>query len=158
MEKLVLSDGSYSVLDYSRLLWIYLKKHGEKTDNPPMRTYVNKTENRIIFKIKTGYHLELLTPEIMKLPGSIKNKLTKEENGKSVPHLEITNVVLVHCNIVNNDYEEDSRVLYTFVPNKSFAQLLDISPKHFILLKTFDVEISYIEVWFTDQNSKPLEI
>ena len=75
-----------------------------------------------------------------------------------MPHLEITEVVLVHFNIVNNDYQQDSRVFYTFVPNKSFGQLLDISPKNFIFLKTFDSEFSYIEVWFTDQNSKPLEI
>ena len=73
-------------------------------------------------------------------------------------HLEITEVVLIHYNIVNNDYQENSRVLYTFVPNKSFGQLLDISPKHFIFLKIFNSEFSYIEVWFADQNSKPLEI
>ena len=94
----------------------------------------------------------------MKLLGSTKSKITKDENCKNVPHLEITEVVLIHCNIVNNDYQQDSRVLYTFVPNKSFGQLLDISPKNFIFLKTFDSEFSYIEVWFTDQNSKPLEI
>ena len=75
-----------------------------------------------------------------------------------MPHLEITEIVLVHCNIVNNNYQQDSRALYTFVPNKSFGQLLDISPKNFIFLKTFDSEFSYIEVWFTDQNYKPLEI
>ena len=74
---------------------------------------------------------------------------------KVLPHLEITEVVLVHCNIVNNDYQQDSRVLHTFVPNTSFGQLLDISPKNFMILKTFD---SDIEVWFTDQNSKLLEI
>ena len=75
-----------------------------------------------------------------------------------MPHLEITEVVLVHCNIVKKHYQQDSRVLYTFFPNKSFGQLLDISPKAFIFLKTFVSEFSYIEVWFTDQNSKPLEI
>ena len=75
-----------------------------------------------------------------------------------MPHLEITEVVLVHSNIVNNDYQQDSRVWHTFVPNKSFGQLLDISPKDFIFLKTFDSDFSYIEVWFTDQNSKPLEM
>ena len=74
-----------------------------------------------------------------------------------MPHLEITEVVLIHCNIVNSDYQEDSRVLYTFVPNKSFGQLLDISSKNFIPLKTFNSKFSYIEVWFTDHNSKPLE-
>ena len=94
----------------------------------------------------------------MKLLGSTKSKITKNENGENMPHLEITEVVLIHCNIVNNDYQQDSRVLYTFVPNKSFGQLLDISPKNFICLKTFYSEFSYIEVWFTDQTSKRLEI
>ena len=75
-----------------------------------------------------------------------------------MPNLEITEVVLIYCNIVNNDYQQDSRVLYTFVPNKSFGQLLDISPKNLIFLKTFNSEFSYISIWFTDQNSKPLEI
>ena len=75
-----------------------------------------------------------------------------------MPHLEITEVITIHCNILNNDYQQDSRVLYTFIANKSFGQLLDISPKNFIFLKTFDSEFSYIEVWCTDQNSKPLEI
>ena len=88
----------------------------------------------------------------MKLLGSTKSKITKDENGENVPYLEIL------CNVVNNSYQQNSRVLYTFVPNKSFGQLLDISPKNFIFLKTFDSEFSYIEVWFTDQNSKPLEI
>ena len=86
----------------------------------------------------------------MKLFGSIKSKITKDKNVENVHHLEITEVVLLHSNIVNNDYQQDSRVLYTFVPNKSFGQLLDISPKNFIFLKTFDSEFSYIEVWFTN--------
>ena len=94
----------------------------------------------------------------MKLRASTKSKVTKHKNGKNMPHLEITEVVLVHCNIVSNDYQHDSRVLYTFIPNKPFGQLLDISPKNFIYLKTFNSEFSYIEILFTDQNSKPLEI
>ena len=94
----------------------------------------------------------------MKLLGSTKSKITKDKNGENVPHLEITEVALIHCNIGDNDYQQDSRVMYTFVPNKSFGQLLDISPKNFILLKTFSSNFSYIEVWFTGQNSKPLEI
>ena len=94
----------------------------------------------------------------MKLRASTKSKMTKHKNGKNMPHLEITEVVLVHCNIVSNDYQHDSGVLYTFISNKSFGQLLDISPKNFIYLKTFNSEFSYIEKWFTDQNSKPLEI
>ena len=120
--------------------------------------YVNRIENRITFKIKTGYYLELLMPETLNLLRSIKSKITNDENGENVPHLEITEVVLIYCNIVNNDYQQDSRVLYQFVPNKSFGQILDILTKHFIFLKTFNSEFSYIELWFTDQNSKPLEI
>ena len=119
--------------------------------------YVNKIENRLTFKIKTGYYLELLTPETMKLLGSGKSKINKDKNGENVPRLEIAEVVLVHCNIVSNYYQQDSRVLYTFVLNKSFAQLLDISLTSFIFLRTFNSEFSYIKVWFTDQNSKPLE-
>ena len=94
----------------------------------------------------------------MKLLESTENKITKDKNGENVPHLEITEVVLVHCNIVNNDYQQDSQVLYTFVPNKSFGSLLDISPSNHILLKTFNSEYDEIVVWFTDQNSQPLEI
>ena len=75
-----------------------------------------------------------------------------------MPYLEITVVVLIHCNVVNNGYQENSRVLYTFVPNKSFGQLLDVSPQNVIFLKTFDSEFSYIEVWCTNQKSNPIEI
>ena len=114
-------------------------------------------KNRITFRIKTGYYLELLT-ETMKLLGSIKSKINKDKNDENMHHLEITEVVLEHCNVVNNSYQQDSWVLYIFVPNKSFTQLLDISPKHFIFLKTFDSEFSYFEVWFTDQNSELLKI
>ena len=95
-------------------------------------------------------------PETMKSLGSTTSKINKDKNGESVPHLEITEVVLVHSNIVNNDYQKDSRVLHTSVPNKSFGQLLDISPKKIMFLKPFDSKILYIEVRFTDQNSKLL--
>ena len=94
----------------------------------------------------------------MKLLESTENKITKDKNGENVPHLEITEVILVHCNIVNNDYQQDSRVLYTFVPNKLFGSLLEISPTNHIFLKTFNSEYDEIKVWFTDQNSKQLEI
>ena len=84
----------------------------------------------------------------MKLLGSTTSKITKDKNAESVPYLETTKVVLIHFNIVNNDYQQDSRVLYTFVPNKLFGQLLDLSTKNFIFLKSFDSEFSYIKVWF----------
>ena len=146
---------------YSRIFWVYVKKHGEKindNNNPSIATYINKIENRIMLKIKTGYYLELLIRKTMKLLGSTNNMITKNENGGNVPYLEITEVVLVHCYIVSNDYQQDSRVLYKVVLNKSFGQLLDISPKNYIILKIFDSEFSYSEVWFTDQDSKPLEV
>ena len=114
--------------------------------------YVNKIENIISFRIKTRYYLELLMPETMKLLGNTKSKIAKDKNGENAPHLEITEVVLVHCYIVNNDYQKDSTVFYTFVPNKSFGELLDISHKNFIFLKNFNSEFPYIEVWFTEQN------
>ena len=100
-----LPDGSYSVSDIQDYFKYILKKHGENTNKKSVQIYVNKIENRITFKIKNGYSLELLTPETMKLLGSTKNKITKDKNGGNVPHLEITEVVLVHCNIVNNDYQ-----------------------------------------------------
>ena len=111
----------------------------------------------ITFNIKNGYSLELLTKEAMKLLGTTESKITKDKNGENVPHLEITEVVLVHCNVVNNNYQQDSRVLYTFVPNKYFGSLLDISPSNHTFLKTFNSEYDEIVVWFADQNSKPLE-
>ena len=127
-----LSDGSYLISDIQDYFDYIIKKHGENIDNPSIRIYVNKIENRSTIKIKTGYYFELLTPESRKLLGSTENKITKNKNGDNVPHLEITEVVLAHCNIVNNDYQQDSRVLYTFVPNKSFGSLLEISPKNHI--------------------------
>ena len=94
----------------------------------------------------------------MKLLESTENKITKDKNGENAPHFEITEVVLVHYNMVNNDYQHHSRVLYTFFPNKSFGSLLDISPSSHIFLKTFNSEYDEIVVWFTDLNRKPLEI
>ena len=123
-----------------------------------MQIYVNKIESRITFKIKDGYSLELLTPETMKLLGSTKSKITQDKNGENVPHLEITEVELVHSNIVNNDYQQDSRVLSTFVPNKLFGSLSETSPTNHVFPKTFNWEYDEIIVWFTDQNSPPLEI
>ena len=82
---------------------------------------------------------------------------TKSENWEILLHLEITKVVLVHCNIVKNYYQHYARVFYIFVLNKLLGQLLDTLPKTFIVLETFNSEFSYIEVWFTDQNSKPLK-
>ena len=92
----------------------------------------------------------------MKLHGSTKNKITKDQKGENVPHLEITEVV--HCNIIDNDYQQDSRVLYTLVSKKTFGSLLEICPTNNIFLKIFNSEYDKIKVCFTNQNSHPLEI
>ena len=153
-----LPDESYSVSDiqdYFKKIQIHLKKHGQNTNKPSVQIYVNKIENTITFKIKDGYSL---IPEPIKLLGSTKSKISKDKNGENVPHIETTEVVLVHCNMVNNEYQQYSRVLYTFVPNKPFGSVLDTSPTNHIFLKTFNSENNEIEVWFTDQNSHRLEI
>ena len=118
-----LPDGSYSISDIQDYFGYIFKKHNGNVDNPSIRIYVNKIENRITFKTKNGYYLELLTPETMKLLRSTESKITKDKNGEDVPHLEIFEFLLVHCNLVNNDYQQDSRILFTFVPNKPFGSL-----------------------------------
>ena len=158
MKSFNLPDGSYSVSDVQDYFEYILKKHSESVDNPSIRIYVNKVENRITFKIKNGYYLELLTPETMKLLGSAENKISKDKNGENVPHVEIVEAVLVHCNLVNNDYQQNSTILYTFVPNKTFGSLVEISPPNHFFLKTFNSEFQEIKIWFTDQTSKPLEV
>ena len=94
----------------------------------------------------------------MKLLGRTENKINKDKNGENMPHFEITEVVLVHCDIANNDYQHDLRVLQMFVRNNPFGSLLEISSTNHIFLKTFNSEYDEIKVWFTDQNSQPLEI
>ena len=98
-------DGSNSISDIQDYFEYIFKKHSESVDNLPIRIYVNRTENRVTFKIKSGYYLELLTPETMKLLGSAKSKITKNKNGENVPHLEVAKLVLVHYNFVDNDYQ-----------------------------------------------------
>ena len=131
-EEFKLPDGSYSVSDIQDYFEYILRKHSESVDNASIRMYINRIKNRITFKIKNGYYLELLTPETMKLLGSTESKITKDKNGEDVPPLEIVESVLVHCNLVNNNYQQNSRILYTFVPNKTFGSLLEIlPPNHF---------------------------
>ena len=96
-----LPDGSYSILDIQDYFEYILQKHSESVDNPSIRIYVNKIENRITFK--NGYYLELLTPETMKLLGSTESKINKDKNDENVPHLEVVELVLIHWNIVNNN-------------------------------------------------------
>ena len=153
-----LLDGSYSIADIQDYFEFIIKKHKTLTENPPVQIYPNKIKNRIVFKIKTGYKLELLTPETMKLLGSTKTDLDKDKDGEKVLKLESVEVVLVHCNLVKNDYQHTSKVLFTFVPNKQFGQLINISPHSLTMMNTVNTEFSFVEIWFTDQASKALEI
>ena len=120
--------------------------------------YPNKIKNRIVFKVKTGYNLELLSPKTLKLLGRTKKDVDNDKYGENVPKLESVEVVFVHCNLVNSSYQQASKVLFTFLPNKQFGQLITISPHLLIMLKTANAEFQSIQLWFTDQNNRPLEI
>ena len=109
--------------------------------------YPNKIKNRIVFKTKTGYKLELLTPETI---GSAKKDVDADKNSENLPKLESVEVVLVHCNLVKNDYQHASKVLFSFVPNKQFGQLINISPHSLTMINLVNTEFSFVEVWFTD--------
>ena len=135
-----------------------IKKHKTIGANAPILIYTNTINNVIVFKIKSGYKLELLLKEIMKLLGSTKDIIDEDNNGENAPRLENVEVVLVHCNLVNNAYQQHSRVLFTFVPTKQYGQLISISPHSLVFLKTMNTEFSEIEIWFTDQNNNALEI
>ena len=109
----------------------------------------------MVFKIKTGYKLELLTEETMQLLGSSEKVIDKNKDGEIVPRLETVEVALVHCNLVNKNYQQASKVLFTLV---QFGQLITITPHSLIMLKTTNTEFSFIKIWFTNQNNRPLEI
>ena len=143
---------------HSRLLSIYYQSTLNLTENPPVQIYMSRTKNRIVFKITTGYKLEILTPETMKLLGSTNEDVDKDKNGKNVPKIESVEVVSVDCNLVKNDYQHTQKVLFTFIPNKQFGQLTNISPHSLTIMKTVNIKLFSVEVWFTDQISKALEI
>ena len=116
-----LPDGSYSIGNIQDYIEFIIKKHETLTENPPVQIYPNKIKNRIVFKIKTSYKLKLLTPETMKFLGSTKKDVDNDKDEEIVPKLESVEVVLVHCNLVKNDYQHTSKVLFSFVPNKQFG-------------------------------------
>ena len=147
-----LPDGSYNISEIQDYIEYIIKKHETIGENTPMLIYANTINNRIVSKIKSGYKLELLSKETMKLLGSTN------DTSENVPRLENVEVVLVHCNLVNNSYQQHSRVLFTFVPTKRYGQLISISPLSLAFLKTMNKEFSEIEIWFTDQNNNALEI
>ena len=151
-------DGSYNISEIQDYIEYIIKKHETIGEIEPILIYANTINNRIVFKIKSGYKLELLSRETMKSLGKAKDTIDADKNSENVPKLENIEVVLVHCNLVNNAYQQHSRVLFNFVPTKQYGQLISISPKSLIFLKTMNTEFSEIEVWFTDQNNNALEI
>ena len=134
------------------------KKLEALAENPPIQIFVNKIKNRIVFKIKTGCKLELLTSETIKLLGSAIKDVDKDKDGENIPKLESIEVALVHCNLVKNDYQHLSEVLFTFVLNKQFGQFINISPHSLTMMNTANAEFSSAEVWLTGQVSEALEI
>ena len=151
-------DGSYNIEQIQDYFKCIIEKHETIADDPPVQIYVNKVKNTIVFKIKTGYKLEFLTEETIQLLGNSEKIIDKNKDGEIVPRLEAVEIVLVHCNLVNNNYQQVSKVLFTFVPNKQFGQLITITPHSLTMLKTTNAEFSFIEILFTDQNNRPLEI
>ena len=150
--------GSYNISEIQDYIEYILKKHEAIGQNAPILIYANTINNRIVFKIKSRYKLELLSKEAMKLLRSTKDTTDADKSSENVPKLENVEVVLVHCNLVNNAYQQHSRVLFTFVPTKQYDQLISISPKSLTFLKTMNTEFSEMEVWFTDQNNNALKI
>ena len=147
-------DGYYSIAALQNYFEYIIKKH----ETSPVLIFVNEINNRIVFKLKSGYKLELLSKETMKLSGSLSDTIDGDKNSELVPKLESVDLVLVHCNLVNNSYEQASKVLFTLVPNKKYGQLITVSSETLIILKTVNTEFSFIEIWFTDQDNRPLEI
>ena len=121
-------DGSYSIADIQDYFEFITKKHETLRENPPIQIYPNTIKNGIVFKIKTGYKLKLLTSETMKWLGSTKKDVDSDTNSDNVPILESVEIVLVLCNLFKNDYQHTSKVLFSFASNKQFGQLINISP------------------------------
>ena len=132
-----LPDGLYNISEIQDYIEYIIKKHEAIGENAPILIYSNTITNRIVFKIKTGYKLELLSKETMKLLGSTKDTIDADKNSENVPRLENVEVVLVHCNLGKNSYQQASRVLFTFVPNKQYGQLISISRYSLVFFKNY---------------------
>ena len=152
-----LPDGSYSISDIQAYFEFIIKNSsfGWKSSHTNLP---QQNQKQYRFKVKTGYKLELLSPETMKLLESAKKYVDKDKDGEDVPKLVSVEVVLVRCNLVNSSYQKASKVLFTFVPNKQFGQLITIPPHLLTMLKTTSAEFRSIELWSTYQKNGPLEI
>ena len=153
-----MSDGSYSISDIQNYFEYVIKKHETIADNSPLQIHVNKIKNRIVFEIKTGYKLELLSSETMKLLGSARKDVNQDKDDGNVQKLKSVEVALVHCNLVNNNYQQPSKALFIFVHNKQFGQLTTMATHSLTILKTTDPEFQSIRLLFLDQNNRLFEI
>ena len=129
-------DRYCSIADIQDYFEFVIQKHETLNENPPVQIYPNKIKNRIVFKINTRYKLELLSQETIELLGSTKKDDDQDKDGEDVAKLESVEVVLAHCNLVNNNYQQASKILFTFVPNKQFGQLINIFPRSLRMLGT----------------------
>ena len=148
----------YNISEIQDYFEYIIKKYETIGENAPLLIYANTINNRIVFKTKTGYKLGLLSKEAMKLLGSTKYIINADKSSENVPRLENVEVVLLHCNLRNNAYQQASKILFTFAPKKQYGQLINISPHSLVFIKTMNTDFSKVEVWFTDQNNDALEI
>ena len=153
-----LLDSSYSVPDIQDYIEYIIKKHKTLTMVPPIHVPINRINNRLVFKIKDGYILEIQTAETMKLFASKRKLSNTIKNEENVPNLEVVELVLVQCNLIDNQCKQKSELLQTFRPNKSYAYLLNVGPGNLVFLKSYSTEFYEIIIAFTDQNDRPLEI
>ena len=151
-----LSDGSYEISDIQDYILKIVQKHEttmKANEESHILIYPDGVKNRLNFKIKREYKLELLTKETQKLLGD-GPVIDEDKNRKNIPQSDQVQYVLLHCNLVCNDYLQNSKLLYEFAPDKTFGQLISVKPPVFIQCKTLNSIFDYIEIWFTDQNNK----
>ena len=160
-EYVTIPDSSYEISQIQNyFLDEVIKKHEsnvQSNEQSPILIYANRILNRVSFRIKAGYKLELLTNETMGLLGD-EPIIDTTKNDENVPRLIIVRNVLVFCRLVQNVYLQDSKLLFSFVPNSRFGSLLSITPQVLKYCETVDSTFDYIEISFTDQNGRPLEM
>ena len=144
--------------DIQEYIEYIIKNHETLNTIPPIHVYISRMNKRLEFKIKDGYKLELQTPETMKLFGSIKRLIDKTKSGENVTCLEVVEVVSVQCNLLDNQYQQMSGVLYTFTPSKSYAYLLNVEPSYLVYLKVYNTGFDKMIITLTDHNGRLLQI
>lgn len=159
---ITMEDGSYSIKDMQSYISFELRKQnlfpkGKRPENIII-IYPNEIRNRIVFFVEKGFYLKLPSKELRELHGSTEKIIDKSKTRELVPKIEPVTAVLVHCSLSDNEYQKDSNLLYTFVPNKPFGSFLDIEPRSTIFVNVYGTLLYNIDVWFTDQDNNPLDI